>query len=152
MMGNALAVRRSVAVPLLLALRIVTAVGLAADAVVHFHLARNYDVVAGGIGQGTLFRVESVVALVVAVLVLVIRRWWMDALAFLVAVSALLAVVVSTYVHLGAIGPIPDMFEPIWYLEKALVAIAEAVAAVTALTASAIALMTRRAGEVARTR
>lgn len=131
-------------VPVRLALRVVTSAGLVADAVVHFHLARNYDVVVGGLGQGTLFRVESVVALLVAVLVLVARRWWTDALAFLVAASALLALLVSTYAHVGAIGPIPDMFEPIWFPEKAFAAIAATVAAVTAIAALVVAMATRR--------
>ncbi|MBO0829592.1 MAG: hypothetical protein J2P24_17600 [Streptosporangiales bacterium] len=142
-MGNAVTVTRSTAVPVLFALRVVTSAGLAADAVVHFHLARNYDVVAGGISQGTLFRAESVVALAVAVLVLAVRRWWTDALAFLVAASALVAVLASTYVHLGAIGPIPDMYEPIWYAEKTLVTVAEVVAAVAALASLVLALTTR---------
>lgn len=148
-MGNTVAVGRSTTVPILLALRVVVSAGLVADAIVHFHLARNYDVVVGGIGQGTLFRIESVVALVVAVLVLVVRRWWTDALAFLVAASALVAVLVSTYAHVGAIGPIPDMFEPIWFPEKTFVAIAEAVTAVAALAAFALAIIRRRSGEVA---
>jgi hypothetical protein len=142
-MGNTMAVGRTTAVPVQLVLRIVTCVGLVADAGVHLHLARSYDVVSGGIGQGNLFRIESVVSLIVAVLILVVRRWWMDAIAFLVAGSALLAVLVSTYVHVGAIGPIPDMFEPIWYLEKVLVAVAEAVAAVTAFAAAVLAFRTR---------
>lgn len=136
-------------VPVLFALRVVVSAGLVVDAVVHLHLAGNYDVVAGGISQGTLFRVESVVSLVVAVLVLVVRRSWADALAFVVAASALLAVLVSTYVHLGAIGPIPDMYEPVWYSEKAFVTIAEAVAAAAALAALVVAFTTRRAREVA---
>lgn len=145
-----MAVERTTAVPGLLALRIVTVVGLVADAGVHLHLARSYDVVSGGIGQGNLFRIESVVAVIVAVLVLVLRRWWMDAIAFVVAGSALLAVLGSTFVHIGAIGPIPDMFEPIWYLEKVLVAVAEAMAAVTAFAAAVLAFRARN-GRRART-
>lgn len=146
-MGNTVAAGRTAGVPALLVLRIVTCVGLVADAGVHLHLARSYDVVAGGITQGTLFRIESGVSLVVAVLVLVLRRWWMDAIAFVVAGSAVLAVLASTYVHVGAIGPIPDMYEPIWYLEKVLVAIAEAMATVTAFAAAVLAFRaTRRVG------
>lgn len=122
------------AAPSRIALRLIVFAGLVADAVVHLLLARNYDVVAGGIGQGTLFRVESVAAVLVALLVLLTPWRWAYALAALVAGSALGAVLVSTYVHIGAIGPIPDMYEPIWYTEKAFVAIAEAVALVAALT------------------
>ncbi|HEX6446947.1 MAG TPA: hypothetical protein VF053_17770 [Streptosporangiales bacterium] len=142
-MGNTVAVGRTTAAPAQLVLRIVTCVGLVADAGVHLHLARSYDVVAGGIGQGNLFRIESVVSLIVAVLILVVRRWWMDAIAFLVAGSALLAVLASTYVHIGAVGPIPDMYEPIWYLEKVLVTTAEAMATVSALVAAVLAFRAR---------
>jgi hypothetical protein len=148
-MGNTMTVERTTAVPALLVLRIVTCVGLVADAGVHLHLARSYDEVAGGIGQGNLFRIESVVAVIAAVLVLVVRRWWMDALALLVAGSALLAILTSTYIDVGAIGPIPDMYEPIWYLEKVLVAVAEAMACVTAFAAAVIAFRTRPARGVA---
>lgn len=121
------------AAPTRLVLRVVAAAGLVADAVVHLLLARNYDVVTGVISQGTLFRIESVVSVLVAALVLLTRWRWAYALGALVALSALVAVVVSTYVHVGAIGPIPDMYEPIWYPEKTFVTVAEAVAAVASL-------------------
>jgi hypothetical protein len=40
---------------------------------------------------------------------------------------------VSRYVDLGAIGPLPDLYEPVWYPEKLVAAGAEAVALVAAV-------------------
>ena len=53
--------------------------------------------------------------------------------AALVAASALIAVVASRYVDLGPIGPLPDLYEPVWYPEKVVAAAAEAMALVAAL-------------------
>ena len=44
--------------------------------------------------------------------------------AALVAASALAAVVASRYVDLGPIGPLPDLYEPVWYPEKVVAATA----------------------------
>ncbi len=68
------------------------------------------------------------------------------ALAFVVAASALAGVMIYANYDLGAIGPIPDMYEPSWYGEKTLSAVAEAVAAGTALLGFLVAShATRRA-------
>jgi hypothetical protein len=37
------------------------------------------------------------------------------------------------FIDVGGFGPLPDMYDPIWYTEKTISAIAEAVAAVGAL-------------------
>jgi hypothetical protein len=50
-------------------------------------------------------------------------------------------VVLSTYVDLGALGPLPDMYEPTWALPgKAGSAIAEAAAAILAVAGLTLAL------------
>jgi hypothetical protein len=114
-------------------LRLVTVAGLAVDAYVHFDLASQFDVAGGGITQGLLFRIEGAAAVLVAVIVLLFgRRRWAAMPAFLVAVSALGAILLYRYVDVGQLGPLPDMYDPAWYPEKTLAAIAEAVAAVTA--------------------
>jgi hypothetical protein len=115
-------------------LRVLVAAGLAVDAYVHWDFAPDMAFVEGGsIGGDTLFRVQAVVAAVVAVLILVLARRWTYAVAFLVAASALGAVVLYYYVDVGALGPIPDMSEPVWYGDKTISAVGEGVAALAAL-------------------
>jgi hypothetical protein len=43
------------------------------------------------------------------------------------------AVLLYGYIDVGGFGPLPDMYDPIWYTEKTISAVAEAVAAVGAL-------------------
>ena len=111
-------------------LGLVAAAGLVADAVVHLRLAPGYQVAApAGIGQGNLFRIEALAAALVALWVLVRPSRLSFAAAFLVAASALAAVLLYRYVDIPAFGPIPSMYEPVWFPEKTLSAVAEAVAA-----------------------
>jgi hypothetical protein len=115
------------------ALRLVTVVGLAVDAYVHFDLASQFDVNGAGLTQGLLFRVEAIAAIVAALIVLIFgRRRWAPAPAFLIAASALGAIVLYRYVDVGQLGPLPDMYDPAWYPEKVIAAIAEAIATITA--------------------
>jgi len=116
-----------------LVLTVVIALALLVDAVVHFRLAPGYQLSApGGIGAGNLFRVETAVALAAAVLVLVRRTRASYAVAFFVALSALGAVILYRYVNVPMFGPLPAMYEPVWFPEKTLSAIAEASAAAAA--------------------
>lgn len=126
--------------PLALALRVLVPVGLVVDAVVHVRLASQYQLAQpGGVGQGTLFRVEAVVALLAAVYVLVRGSRPAFAVAALVALSALAAVVLYRYVEVPALGPIPTMYEPVWFFEKTLSAVAQGVAGVLALGGAVLA-------------
>lgn len=121
-------------VPLLL--RVVLAVSLMVDAVIHLRLASGYQQSApGGIGAGNLFRIQAVLALIVAVWVL--WRGSRPALisAFAVSFSAVVAVVLYRYVDIPALGPLPAMYEPVWFLEKSLSAAFEGLAAMTTLIA-----------------
>ena len=115
-------------------LRVLVAAGLAVDAYVHAVTASAYDVPAGGlVTQGDLFLIQAVVAAIAAVAVLVWPRRSTLAFAFLVAASAFGAVVLYRYVEVGSLGPLPRMYEPVWTTDKLISAIAEAVAAVSAL-------------------
>jgi hypothetical protein len=98
----------------------------------HLKVASDYDVIPGTISGGDLFRAESATAIAVAVLVLVRPGRVAYLLALIVAASALGAVLLYTNVDVGALGPLPDLYEPVWFTEKTVSAIAEAVAAVTA--------------------
>jgi hypothetical protein len=116
-----------------LTLRGVTAAGLLIDAVVHLQLAANYQLAApGGIGQGNLFRLEAALAVLALLLVLGTGSRTAYAGAFLVAAGGLAAVLVYRYYQLPSFGPIPAMYEPVWFFKKSLSAVAEAVAAAAA--------------------
>jgi hypothetical protein len=118
-------------------LKLLAAAGLGIDAYVHWHLAGLYDGNRqGGLSQGDLFRAEAVASAVLAVLVLfvAVRRASVIGMviagaAFVVAASALGAVLLSAYRDIGPIGPLPDMYEPFWFPQKTLTAVAEGVAA-----------------------
>ena len=119
--------------PMKMALRVVTALALLVDAVVHLRLAPGYQLSApGGIGVGNLFRIEALVALAAAALVLVRGTVGSYSAAFLVAVSALGAVLLYRYVNVPTLGPLPAMYEPVWFPEKTFSAVAEAIAAAVA--------------------
>ena len=113
------------------------AAGLGVDAYVHWHLAPGFDGVKGTaspqISQGELFRVETALALIAMVLVLVTRRRVAAMVAFLIAAGGLGAVLLYGYVDVGGWGPLPNMYDPFWYPEKTMSAVAEAVAALGAL-------------------
>ena len=113
----------------LLALRVITAAGLAVDAYVHADLAANYASTGAAISQSTLFLIEAGAASAAALIALAIGRRAGFAVAALVAASALAAILVYRYVDVGALGPFPNMYEPAWYPEKTTAAVAEAAAA-----------------------
>jgi hypothetical protein len=115
-----------------IAFRAVVVGGLIVDAYVHAKLASDYDIVEAGISEGNLFRLEAVGATVVAVLVLSGRRVWLG-VAAVVAASAVAVLVANTYLQVGSVGPIPDMYEPTWFAEKRVAFIGESVAALGAL-------------------
>lgn len=119
-------------------LRLVTAVALVADAYVHVDLASTYDAVTGTVSQGNLFRLEATVAASAAALVIVLGNRAAWAAAVLVGASALGAVLLYRYVDVGVLGPLPNMYEPVWFREKTASGIAEGVGLLTALAGLAL--------------
>jgi len=115
-------------------LRVVTAAALTVDAFVHNDLFGEYDLNQGSgpFSQGDLFRIEAVVSGLVALTLLLSGRWFVWALAWLVAASAVGAMLLYRYHDPGELGPLPDMYEPFWFREKAVAGIAEGLAVVTA--------------------
>lgn len=130
----------------LVALRLITAAGLVIDAYVHFDLASTYAENTATINEGTLFRIESVVAILAAAAVLLIgRRLALAfAFAFLVSASALALMLISRYVNFGAIGPFPDTYDPVWYTEKLVAAFGEGAAVAGSLAGLVLRLLIRR--------
>src|SRR4051794_24855545 len=101
-----------------LALAVVAAPGLGYDAYVHLHLAGDYDAIGTTVTQGLLFRLEALVALAAGIAVLVSDRRLVWAAAGITGLAGVAAVLLYRYVDVGAIGPIPNMYEPAWYPEK----------------------------------
>jgi hypothetical protein len=136
----------SVPVVLVRVLAVATAALLAIDAYVHFDDAGFYDFGTGApLTQGALFRIEASVAVVVAVALLVWPHWLVWVIALLVAGSAAGGVYLYTYVDVGRLGPLPNMYEPTWSLPgKRASAVAETVATATAMVGLAAALYVRR--------
>lgn len=128
---------------IVLGLSLVTAAGLAVDAYVHLHLASSYALVRTSVvSQATLFRIEGVAAIIAAVSVLARPNRWAALLAFVVAAGGVAAVLIYTNTDPGRIGPLPDMYEPVWYSDKTNSLIGESVAAVAAFLLGALALRT----------
>jgi hypothetical protein len=122
-----------------LALALIAAAGLAIDAFVHFDLASAYaGVKSDTLSQADLFRAEATVAAIAAAAVLLRPRRYTAAFAFVVAAAGTAAVLVYAYVDLGAFGPFPNMYDPIWFSEKTLSAWAEGVGALAALALFAV--------------
>jgi hypothetical protein len=111
----------------------VTVVGLGVDAYVHLHLAQFYDPVKATVSQGQLFRLEAVLAIVAAVLLLVRPGRLTAAIAALVAGGGVVALLLYYFVDVGKIGPLPNMYEHTMYTEKVVTLIAQVVATGTAL-------------------
>ena len=115
-----------------LALRVLTACALAVSAYVHVDLAQGYGLIGEQVTVGDLFLTQAAVAGLAAVAVLVrpTRLTW--AFAALVAGGSLVALVLTVYVAVPAIGPFPRIYEPAWFAEKITSAAAAALAAAAA--------------------
>lgn len=115
------------------ALRVLTAAALGVDAVVHARLAPGYQSAApDGIGEGNLFLAEAAAATVAGLYVLIrgSRPAWV--LALLTAGGGLAVLLLYRYVDVPALGPFPAMYEPVWFFDKTLTALAQGAAVVLA--------------------
>ena len=83
--------------------------------------------------RANIFRVETAVAILAAAYVVLRRLRASFAVAALVALSALVAVLLYRYVDVPSVGPIPSMYERIWFFDESLSAVAEGVAGVLAV-------------------
>ena len=124
------------------ALAVATAVLLGIDACVHLHDAHFYDSLASSsLSEGTLFRIQAIVAVVVAVALLIRPHPVVWAVAVLVTASAAGAVLLYTYVDVGALGRLPDLYEPTWALPGKLAsAVAEGLGTLLAITGFVVAV------------
>jgi len=107
-------------------LRVIAAACLGISAYVHLHLASRYGF-PGTISGETIFRVQGIVAATVGVLLLVTGNKWVWVAAALVGLASFAAVMLYRYVDVGAIGPLPNMYDSTWQPspDKLLSAVAE---------------------------
>lgn len=132
------------------ALAVATAVLLAIDAFVHFQDAHFYDLVGTStLSEGNLFRAQAAAAVAVGIALIVRPRPLVWAVAVLVTASAVGAAVLYTYVDVGPLGPLPDLYEPTWAVPgKSASAVAEGIATFLAIIGFVVAVRTRHsAGE-----
>ena len=113
---------------------LVVASGLAVDAYVHFRFASAYPSIRGSVSEALLFRGEAVLAVGATLLLLARPRRLTAAVAAIVAGGGLAAVLLYRYVDVGALGPLPNMYEPFWFTYKAWSAVAEGVSTAAAVT------------------
>jgi len=115
-------------------LRVLAVAGLLVDVYVHLRLAPVYDQLGSAVTQGMLFRVEAALAAAAAVY-LTLRdsraAWWF---AGLVALAGTAAVLVTRFVDVPGVGPLPDMYDPQWSRDKVVVTVAMLVTVVAWLT------------------
>ena len=111
-------------------LRLLAAAGLAVDAYVHTDLAGRYGSSGGSISESTLFLIQASLAAAAALGLFVRGRRPEAAFGFVIAALALGAVLLYRYNDVGTLGPLPDMYDPAWYTEKTVSAIAEGVAVI----------------------
>nr|WP_221382794.1 hypothetical protein [Actinoplanes polyasparticus] len=126
-------------------LTVVTAALLGVDAYVHLHDAAQYDQFRSSVmSEGTLFRIQGVVAIVVALALLIWPRVLTWIVSLLVAGSAAVAVTLYTYVNVGQLGPLPNLYENTWSAPgKAFSAVAETLAALVAIAGLTLAVRAR---------
>lgn len=128
-------------------LRVLGALALGCSGYLHLRIALDRPPLLddGQVTLSGLFVAQAVAVLVVVVWVLARG----DALAWLafaaVAAASLAALLLSVYVRIPAIGPLPEIYEPVWYTDKYLAAASAAAAVVVAVVALAL-LRRRRVG------
>jgi hypothetical protein len=127
-----------------LLVRVLVAVALAVSGWIHLDLAASFDAVGRTVTLGALFRAQGVVALAGAAWLLLARRSAVPELvALLVGLASLAAIGLSFFVRLPAVGPLPEIYEPVWYGEKTASALT---AGLAAAGAAALLAVRRRRG------
>lgn len=123
--------------------RLLAAAALAVNAYVHADLAQGPLAADGQLTLAALFLGDAVAAVAAGLWLLVrpSRLAWCAVAA--VSAASFLALVVTTYVSVPAVGPLPAVYEPFWYATKVTAAVAALVAGVIALAT----LATSRRGE-----
>jgi hypothetical protein len=118
-------------------LAVAIAIALLLNAVIHFRLAGPFDANPGALlSQGALFRIQAVVNVGVAVLVIARPRPWTMLLGFAVAAGGAAVLTITSLVPLdGTLLGLPYLFEPAWYPAKQTSLVLQLLAAALAVGA-----------------
>lgn len=109
----------------LFAARMLAAAALAVSAFIHAQVAVHYGLSGPLLGTGQLFAAQALLssALAVAMLTRDSRVWLV---AVVLSVAGLTSIFASVYFPLPSVGPLPAIDEPVWLMNKAVSAFAEA--------------------------
>jgi hypothetical protein len=105
-------------------LRFAALAALATSGYIHLNLASRYSF-GPAITQGQLFIIQGVVAILIGLWLVIRDSWPSWVAAALLMASSCAAVVISTVHQIPAIGPLPSLYEPVWYTEKTISAFVE---------------------------
>lgn len=135
------------------AMRIAVIAALVLSAYIHLKYAHFYSRVGNDITQGTLFKLQGALAIAAAIALGVNARLIGWGGAALVLVGSFGAIMAYRYINIGAIGPLPSMYEPVWNPQgdhlKVVAAIAEGAGSALALVGLGGVLMRSRKGNPA---
>lgn len=123
------------------AVRLVGVVLLAMSAGTHLHLAPLYNI-GPPITTGQLFVAQGVLTALIALWLLVRNSVAAWLVATVLMAASLAAVLASVRLSIPAFGPFPSLYEPIWFPEKVLSALAEG--SFVALSLARAAVLRRR--------
>jgi multisubunit Na+/H+ antiporter MnhC subunit len=124
---------------------LIAVLGLGIDAYTHLDLAKLYSGnTTGTVNEGVLFQIEASLAIVAGLWLLVRPGILSVVFTLLITGGGAAALLVYRYVNVGKIGPIPNMWEPIWTTEKQWSLAGELIAFVAALVLLANAVAKRR--------
>ena len=127
------------------ALVVVAVAGLVIDAWTHYDLASLYRFNrTSTVNEAVLFRIEATAAVVAAVWLLIQPK--LLSILFTVALTAggAFALLLYRYVDVGKLGPLPNMYEPIWTGEKQLSLAGELIALAASLALLGLSIHERR--------
>lgn len=109
----------------LLVVRLLAAAALLVSAIIHAKVALDAGLGGSLFGEGQLFAAQALLSAVLAVALLTRdSRVWLAAV--VLSVAGLAAILSSVYFPVPAVGPFPAIDEPVWLLNKAVCAVAEA--------------------------
>lgn len=107
-----------------MAVRLLVAVPLAISGYLHYDLASGDLFSDGKVTLAGLFVGQAVVAVLVALWLLVRGDRLSLLAAAAVGLGSLAALLLSTWVKVPSIGPLPAVYDPIWYTQKVIAAVA----------------------------
>lgn len=118
-----------------IAMRVLVAVPLAVSAWLHYDLAAGPMAAGGKLTLAGLFIGQAIVAGLITLWVLVRGDRLSLLAAAVVAIASFGALILTTYLKVPSIGPLPGVYDPSWYSDKTIAALSAGLAGLAALAA-----------------